>query len=267
MSYIASEILVVIGVFAGLLACGEVGRFFVLRQKKSMPGASEPGPQAVESAVLTLLGLLLAFTFTGAATRFDHRRELIIEEANDIGTAYLRLDLLPAEERPAVQALLRRYLDGRIATYRKMPDIQAALKVKTETDALQGEIWSRAVAAAKSNPGQLGILLLPALNSTFDIASTRLGVTQIHPPMVIYAMLVAVAFVSAFLLGGAFAASGNGAWRPYMVLFGVLTTVMIFVIRDIEHPRLGLIRVDAADEILLQLSRSLGPGPQPAPSR
>ena len=263
MSYVASEILVGIGLFAGLLSCGDAGRIFVRRRRKrSTPEAAEPATQAVESAVLTLLGLLLAFTFSGAATRFDHRKELIIEEANDIGTAYLRLDLLPPDERSAVQGLLRRYLDGRIATYRELPDVDQAMKAKAETDALQREIWSRAVGAAQEHPGPLGIILLPALNSMFDIAATRSGVTLIHPPTIIYAILVGVALVAAFLLGGAFAASARHAW-PYMVLFGALTTVMIVVIRDIEHPRMGLVRVDTSDQLLVDLSRSLEPQPAP----
>lgn len=82
----------------------------------------------MEGAVFALLGLLIAFTFSGAATRFDTRRQLIIEETSDIGTAYLRLDLLPVEAQPGLREKFREYVDARLEVYRKLPDIAAAKK-------------------------------------------------------------------------------------------------------------------------------------------
>src|SRR6266513_2257041 len=80
----------------------------------------------LEVAVFALLGLLLAFTFSGAASRFDTRRQLIVEETNDIGTAYLRLDLLPVDAQPGLCENFRGYVDARLEVYRKLPDIAAA---------------------------------------------------------------------------------------------------------------------------------------------
>ena len=82
---------------------------------------------SVEGAVYGLLGLLIAFSFSGAASRFEARRDLIVQEANAIGTAYLRLDLLPDEARDGLREKFRRYLDTRLSAYRKMPDIEAAM--------------------------------------------------------------------------------------------------------------------------------------------
>src|SRR6185436_2662580 len=81
---------------------------------------------AVEGAVFGLMGLLIAFTFASAAVRFETRRNLIVEEANDIGTAYLRVDLLPAEVQPALREAFRRYVDVRLEVYRKIPNLTAA---------------------------------------------------------------------------------------------------------------------------------------------
>jgi hypothetical protein len=89
----------------------EIGRRIGIQRRRKYPGTAEEGVGAVDGAVFTLLGLIIAFTFSGASSRFDTRRLLIVEETNDIGTAYLRLDLLPANAHPALRERFRRYLD------------------------------------------------------------------------------------------------------------------------------------------------------------
>jgi hypothetical protein len=98
------------------------------------------GTGAVEGAIFGLLGLLVAFTFSGASARFDTRRDLIVEETNAIGSAYLRLDLLSAEAQSALQALFRQYVDVRLAVYRKLPNLTAAKEELANAIKLQGEI-------------------------------------------------------------------------------------------------------------------------------
>src|SRR5262249_25490248 len=138
---------VVIGLFVGLMLCVEAGYEIGLRRWRRDPQGAGAGAAAVEVAVFGLLGLLLAFTFGGAASRFEARRALAVDEANNIGTAWLRLDLLPAEDQPALRDLFRRYVDARIAHYEKMPDEAAARVELQKGNALQGEIWTRALAA------------------------------------------------------------------------------------------------------------------------
>lgn len=96
--------------------------------------------------MFALLGLLIAFTFSGALSRFDSRRFGAVDEANAIGTAYLRIDLLPASTRPKLREAMRAYTDSRIATYRLLPDIAAARAELERSRALQAEIWSQAVS-------------------------------------------------------------------------------------------------------------------------
>ena len=98
------------GLFLGMLLFLEIGRRIAIRRMKEDAGAAGEGIGAVDGAVFALLGLLIAFTFSGASSRFDTRRQLIVEETNDIGTAYLRLDLLPADLQPALRESFRRYL-------------------------------------------------------------------------------------------------------------------------------------------------------------
>src|SRR2546430_6841054 len=120
----------------------EIGRRIGIRRMKEDGGTAGEGVGAVDGAVFALLGLLIAFTFSGALARFDTRRELIVEETNAIGTAYLRLDLLPAAAQPEVREGFRKYVDSRLALYRNLPDIEAAKAELARSAELQHEIWS-----------------------------------------------------------------------------------------------------------------------------
>ena len=99
IQYALFTLLVAFSLVAGMLLAIEVGRRIGRRRIASLGDAPSPGVGPVEGAVFGLLGLLIAFTFSGAASRFDARRQLIVEETNNIGTAYLRLDLLPSDAR------------------------------------------------------------------------------------------------------------------------------------------------------------------------
>jgi hypothetical protein len=147
-----------------MLILSEVGRRIGVAQLTRDPEGLTKGASAAEAAVFGLLGLLIAFTFSGAASRFEDRRHLIGEETNAIGTAYLRIDLLPADAQPEMRQLFLRYLDVRSATYLSAED-QTATKAKLdEGAALQGEIWAKAWTACQNPkaPPQAAMLLLPA---------------------------------------------------------------------------------------------------------
>ena len=120
-----------IALFLGMLILLEIGWRIGIRRWAKDPEGARAGVGTVEGAVFALLGLLIAFTFSAAASRFDARRQLIIEETNDIGTAYLRLDLLPAEAQPGLREKFREYVDARLEVYRKLPDIAAAKEERT----------------------------------------------------------------------------------------------------------------------------------------
>ena len=150
------------GLFLGMLLLLETGRRIAIRRLAQDPEGARQGLSVVEGAVFSLLGLLIAFTFSGAATRFEGRRHLIVEEANDIGTAYLRIHLLPASAQPALRELFRQYLDSRLETYRKLPDLAAAKAELERSLKFQGEIWSNAVEACRDSGSQPAhMLLLP----------------------------------------------------------------------------------------------------------
>lgn len=241
-----------IGVFVGILAFLELGRWIGKRAMGRRVAAPLSSAEALQTAVFALLGLLIAFTFSGALNRFDVRRSQAVDEANAIGTAYLRIALLPAPAQPRLRQLVREYVDARIATYRKLPDLQAARAELARSQELQSDIWQEAVAAVQSPETGAGtnLLVMPALNQMFDLATTRLAATQMHPPVVIYAMLVGLAFASALLAGFQAATEKAPGWL-HQFGFAAIVAATVYVIIDMEYPRLGWIRLDAIDQLLV----------------
>jgi hypothetical protein len=251
------------GLFLGMLLFLEIGRRASLRQMKEDSGTAGEGVGAVDGAVFALLGLLIAFTFSGASSRFDARRQLIVEETNDIGTAYLRLDLLPTDLQPALRESFRRYLDARIEVYRKISEIAVgkeslSKEALVKANELQTQIWRQAVAASRAEGASLAapLLLLPALNAMIDITTTRTMATQMHPPTVVFVMLFGLALAASLLAGYGMIGGKLRSWL-HMLGFALVMAIAIYVIMDIEYPRLGLIRVDAFDQALIDLRESM----------
>ena len=257
MNLVTAAPALAVGLFLGMLVLLEVGRRIGQRRLEHHGIGAHTGAGAVEGAVFGLLGLMIAFTFSGAASRFDGRRQLVVEEANNIGTAWLRIDLLPSEAQPPLRELFRRYLDSRLDTYRKVSDVEVAMAEYGRSTKLQGEIWALAVAACRDAPSpQATLLLLPALNQMIDIATTRLMATRTHPPGIVFVLLVALALAGALLAGFAMAEGKGRSW-VHVLAFASILAATVWITIDLEYPRLGLIRVDAADAVLADLRRSM----------
>jgi hypothetical protein len=244
--------------FAAMLVTFEVGRRIGAAQLAKDPDGLAKGVGAAEGAVFALLGLLMAFTFSGAASRFEGRRLMIDTEANAIGTAYLRLNLLPADARPQLREMFRRYTALRATVYRDVAHLDDVEKRMANGAALQGEIWNSSLAASQ-RPGaasQAGMLLLPALNEMFDITGTRHMATTNHPPLVIFVLLAVLSVLGATLVGYSCSSNRRRTWM-HPVSFALVMSLAFYVIIDLEYPRLGLIRVDAADQELIDLANSM----------
>jgi hypothetical protein len=241
-----------------MLAASEAGRRMGAAQLRKNPDGLAKGVGAAEAAVFALLGLLLAFTFSGAASRFEARRHLITQEANAIGTAWLRIDVLPAESQPEIRDLFRNYLDGRLDTYRHGTDLDAAMASFAADETMYGRIWSLAIKETQKPgvPSHASMLLLPALNEMIDITTTRLTATRDHPPPIIFMMLAVLSLVGALLTGYGTSVNRRRSWL-HTIVFAAILSVTIYVIVDLEFPRLGLIRVEAADQVLVDLRASM----------
>src|SRR5262245_6869005 len=232
--------IVAVVIFLGIVGCLMLGRRVGRRAIARYGVAGVPSIGSLEAAVFALLGLLIAFTFSGALQRFDLRRAQAVEEANAIGTAYLRIDLLPAAAQPALRQSFRDYVDARIATYRSLPDVVAARRELARSQQLQNEIWAQAVAAVRapdSRP-ETELLVIPALNEMFDLTTVRVTATQIHPPIIIYVMLIGLALASALLAGYQTASEKGYDWM-HKIGFAAIVAFTVYVILDIEYPRLG----------------------------
>jgi hypothetical protein len=242
--------------FVAIVAGLELGRRIGLARLADDPEGARTGTGAVDGAIYGLLGLLMAFTFSGAANRFEERRRLIREEANAIGTAYLRLDLLPAEAQGPLKERFRQYLDARLSAYRKLPDVAAARAEQDRAAQVQREIWRDVVAALALPGAPAAMAVLPPINEMFDVATTRLVAMQSHPPSVIFVMLGSTAVLAALLAGyGMAGRKSRRVLHPFV--FAVVMAFSIYVILDLEYPRLGLIRIDAADQILTDVRHAM----------
>jgi hypothetical protein len=207
----------------------------------------------INGAVFALLGLLIAFTFSGATNRFEERHVLVVDEANAIGTAWLRLDLLGTEPRAQLQSLFREYLDARLAAYERLPDFDAARLELDHASQVQAKIWSLAVSACEARAeNYVAVLLLPALNEMFDVATKRTAIGTRHTPTAVFALLFCAALGCAVLAGFSTAASRERSLL-HSIGFATLIAAAVYVTIDLEFPRMGLIRVDHADAVLLDV--------------
>ena len=248
-----------LGISAATLCLLEGGRRLGLRRVEIDPECAKAGSGAMEGAVFGLMALLIAFTFSGAGSRFDARRAIAVEEVNCIGTAWLRLDLLPPSAQPPLREKFRQYVDARLAFVRRLPDIAAARSELTRAGILQTEIWAEAVAVCReSGSSPATMLLLPALNQMFDIATTRTAGMQMHPPLVIYLMLGLLVLAGAMLAGYGMGTGKVHHWF-HAAAFVLVLVLAIYVILDFELPRVGLIRIDAIDQVLKDFRESIKP--------
>jgi len=213
---------------------------------------SAPQSSAIEGAVFALFGLLLAFTFSGAVTRYDAHRELVLQESNDIGTAYLRLDLLAPQDQPLLRQLFRDYVSSRLHLYDSVSS-----EISETTKQLQQQIWKKSIAAAAApgaNPDATK-LLLPALNDMIDITSTRQNAFNMHPPAVVFPLLFVLSGCCAFVAGYGMTATAR-SWF-YSIALAVTVTLTVYATLEIEYPRQGLIRLTRTDDTFLQLRDSM----------
>ena len=246
-----------IALFVGLVACLEAGYRMGRRNLEQAPESAHEGISVIEAAIFALLGLLLAFSFAGGTSRLDTKRQLIIQEANAISTAYLRLDLLPANHQPEMRRLFRAYLDARLSMYENLPDVQASEQELARSEQIQQEIWSRAITATRDDPTQnTARLLLPALNEMIDTTTSRAIALHTHLPPLIFALLISVALLSGLLAGYAMAKRKTRSWL-HILLYAVVVATTVYVVLDLEYPRFGLIRLTAADNALVRLRDSI----------
>jgi hypothetical protein len=254
-------IFIIITIFVAglLLASLEFGHRLRLRHRDE---TLSKGIDVVDAAVFGLMGLLLAFSFSSAVERFDKRRDLIVEETNAIGTAWLRIDLLPEATQPQVRDDFRAYLDARLGFYKYLvPDHDRALQELALSEKLQDKIWKESVTDAKqTNSNAVISLVLGSQNQMIDITTTRGVALDTHPPLPIYVILILLAMASSFVAGFGMGDTGKRQWMHTLVFVASLG-LAIYMICDLEFPRYGVIRVDRYDQGLIDLRNHMAAPP------
>ncbi len=245
-------VLIIVGL--ALLGLAEVGfraglRLFV---RKDEPRKGQIS--TIQGAILGMLALLLGFTFSMALARYEARRDLVLQEANAIGTTYLRASFLPETNMKAVQDLLRHYVDARLNFYGAGSDSGKIAAAEDEAARLQRELWAQTVAAAKEAPSPMTATFINALNETIDLDATRLNALRSRVPGAVWLLLVIVAGAGCFASGYGAGASGERTGFS-AVLVPLLIAVVITIIADFDRPRQGLIGI--SQQPLLDLKESL----------
>ncbi len=203
----------------------------------------------ITGASLTLLALIIGFTFSMALGRFDQRRNYEEEEANAIGTEYLRVDLLPAADAQHIRELLKQYLDQRLLFYRTL-NADRLDSIASETARLQNEMWTIVQVDANLKPSPLMALVVSGMNDVLNRAGYTVAAWRYRVPAGAWLTMIVLSIGCCVLIG-----FGAQRRRPLLSVFPFLIAVSFFFIADIDSPRRGIIHVPPQN--LISLSQSL----------
>jgi hypothetical protein len=265
MIFLLFAVLIAAAFFLCSLILLNYGRRLGLRYLHKDAGTMA-GLTTVEGAVFALIGLLLAFTISGALQRFDERRQLVIQEANAATTAHDRLALFEGDVARYLQIKLKDYVQARIDLYRMPHDY--SLWKQTELFSLEQQdkiidhknrLWDATVAACPQASFRPACAqAVPALANLFEVARLRLGASEKHPPQVVYVMLFGLGLGGSLLAGFGMAAATARSWIHMLIFAGTLT-VALYLVTDMEYPRLGLIRLENFDHFLVEAHQQMQP--------
>jgi hypothetical protein len=240
-----------------LWVSARLGAYF----QKNRPSMGEGEQQdfgIILGATLTLLGLIIGFSFSMAISRYDQRKNYEEAEANAIGTEYVRADLLPAADRARVRGLLKSYVDQRMVFY-KTRDASRLRQNAAATAKLQDELWSAVRLPASTQPTPLFALVLSGMNDVLNSQGYTQAAWWNRIPTAAWGLMVAIAVFCNLLFG--YGAHRKEA-KPFLFLvLPLLISVSFFLIADIDSPRGGVIRVSPQN--LESLAQSLRDGPPP----
>ena len=251
----------------GMIVNNGLGRVKSARRREDIDAAMEEGMMEIVPrlekrthylatlanvvTLLGLLGLLLAFSFGIASSRFDTRRQLVIEEANDIGTVILRTDFFPDSTRRLLRNSLQEYVEARIAFYESGMDMDRTTLYYLRADSLGKHTWDILTRYARhDNFTTKTSEIVPALNAMIDIATTRRAAGESTIPDSIMYFLFVLCFCSAFLLG-----YDNKHKIDWIVVIGfaVMLSVTVLTILDLDRPRGGFINMDRPNQKIIEL--------------
>lgn len=247
----AEGVVACVGLFIGLLIALEVG--YRLRRRSLDNESYQASP--ADSVVFAILGLVIAFAFNSAASRFDERRHLIIDQANALRVAWTRVDLLAEPDREAVRSRMREWVRLVLEFVPTGKDRNAPEWAEqfNRADHLQRETWQLAMEAVDRQPKpQYAALVLTPIDQWIDLSTARVEMSNRGLPFMVFVALIVLS------IGGALLAGFNSANSPHrrpmhMLLFAGVISLLIYLTVDLSLPRSGLIRTDSADSAMRRL--------------
>lgn len=246
---VASSLVLVLTVLSALVGI-RIGR----RIRADLTESERAELYGIQASLLGLLALLLGFSFAMAETRYDQRKQLVVDEANAIGTARLRAAVVDDEHGRAIERLLDDYIATRLRGYRSSEEagLHAALDRSLQ---LQDELWTHVTAIAHDQPQSLpASLLMQAVNAVIDLHAERVAAGRNHVPAAVLVMLLFVAVVTMGWVGTGVGVSYRRGVATTLLL-SLLVSLVVGVIVDLDSPRAGVIRV--TQTTLSDLQRSL----------
>ena len=226
----------------------------VLRKRRSLPEEVRDDFGVIVAATLTLLGLIIGFSFSMATGRYDQRKNLEEEEANAIGTEYLRAELLPAADAARIRALLVDYTGQRVLFYTTR-DSQALAEVNARTAQLQDELWKAVRGPAAAQPTPLGALAVAGMNDVLNAQGYTQAAWWNRIPDAAWGLMSIIAIFCNVMVG--FGMRDIRAEHVLLAVLPLVVAISFFLIADIDSPRAGVIRV--VPQNLLSLAESLRP--------
>ncbi|HEY2534005.1 MAG TPA: hypothetical protein VGJ20_39800 [Xanthobacteraceae bacterium] len=234
-----TELLVAMGLIAGVVGAHEIG-FWLGSLTRSADEALDRQVGLVRTSTAALVAFLIGFAFSGAASRFIDRQDIIVKEANALGTAYLRADTIAEPQRSELKAALKEYTADRVKLLSRAGRDQIE-PLLAKVGGLHERMWSSAINATENNAPLMAVVL-PPINEVIDLHTTHLAMARRHLPVPIMAVLLATAAIGVGMIG-----FGNGrVGRRFSVLdtvYGVVLAAALWMIIDLDYQGFGIIRV------------------------
>jgi hypothetical protein len=258
--FTVSTWVIVVVVFGVCLLAAEAG-FLLGRRNARAGGAKKEHLTAVQAAAAALLGLLLAFSVSMSVSRFEARKAAVVDEANAIGTAYLRSSFLPEPQQTQAQRLFARYVDVRLELARPDWYLNAEHGLREEEAALQMQLWSQGADVAEMDRRAVTTgLYADALNSMIDSAASRDAGLRNHVPESLIYLIVGVAVVTLGMMGYTSGLTG-GRSLVAAVILSLLIAAVLFVILDFDRPYRGILTVSQRSLVEVQQTIERGAPP------
>lgn len=224
---------------------------FRIGRARKRAGADDEGLSTIQGGLIGFFALLLAFTFSMAANRYETRKQLVVDEANAIGTAALRAELVPAPHSARLRGLLREYIDRRLEYVAAVQDESRIASAVREAERIQSELWKAAKACSEAAPTPVTALLVEALNDVIDLSALRLHSLRDHVPEPVILFLMAVAVAAAGLVGHCMGIRGRRSLWTSVTVPSIVVVFLVLTL-DLDRPRRGVITVSQQPMLDLQ---------------